>query len=352
MLAQKPKQLARLIFERIFRPDKATECRLTLATRGLIPALAGTRSMSAKDRVRVAFWLNEVLKHTPEDSDAFRGVIAGMRNYLRHASRVPKQDGASLVSYLTELLRQRVDQRDLAESVDIDFSPAELAALKNSHLLSSAWRLLVPMFISREDIPANLEQVYCFGCAHGDTVTALKLAFDRQGLKLPHLNLFDSFAGLPSEQEGVTSNPLWCKGAYAADIGRLQRTLRSIGIPASEHSIYEGFYRDSLNPDVARAGSLKPALYIDVDCDLYVSTYQALDFMFANGLATRGTYIGYDDWGDTKLWLEGESRAHKEISRKYGVRLSQCFSWGRAPVIRKLFRVLDTGSGAVDFAPG
>lgn len=56
--------------------------------------------------------------------------------------------------------------------------------------------------------------------------------------------------------------------------------------------------------------------------------------------ATRGTYIGYDDWGDTNLWIEGESRAHKEICEKYDISLEQGFSWGRAPCIRKLFRVL------------
>lgn len=338
-------QVARSVFNWAFRPDIATECRVTLSTRGLIPALNGTRHLRPKDRMGIAFQLSEILENNPAKSDVIRGAVRGTHSILGNSRRTTRENSTYLVSWLKELLRQHADQSDLVESVDIEFSPGELAVLKNSHLFDCTWRLLVPMFISRDKISGGLGQIYCFGCGGGGTVTALKFAFDKQGLNLPYLNLFDSFSGLPSEQDGVTTNPYWRKGSYPSDVKRLQDRLNKAGIAESQYGIYEGFYCDSLNPALARSADLRPALYVDIDCDLYVSTYQALDFMFSNNLATTGTYVGYDDWGDTKTWLEGESRAHKEISEKYGVAFRQCFSWGRAPVIRKLFRVLRCKSG-------
>ena len=54
-----------------------------------------------------------------------------------------------------------------------------------------------------------------------------------------------------------------------------------------------------------------PALYLQIDCDLYVSAYQALDWMLANKLVVAGTIIGYDDW--TTGGEGGEAQAHHEV---------------------------------------
>jgi hypothetical protein len=68
--------------------------------------------------------------------------------------------------------------------------------------------------------------------------------------------------------------------------------------------------------------------------DLYVSTREALHWMFASGLAKRGTLIGYDDWwaspcsrgGHHVHALEtGEGRAHVEIATEFKVHF-QCIS--------------------------
>ena len=93
-----------------------------------------------------------------------------------------------------------------------------------------------------------------------------------------------------------------------------ENTLRELEIDPAEYKVYPGFFRDSLSSELISSGELKPALYIDIDCDLYISTYEALDFMFANDLVRTGTYIGYDDWGDTKLYLEGERRGQESAA--------------------------------------
>ena len=106
------------------------------------------------------------------------------------------------------------------------------------------------------------------------------------------------------------------------------------------YSVYAGWFKDTLDAQLVQKGVFKPAAYVDIDADLYSSTFEVLDFMFKNKLIRAGTLIGYDDWGDTDLWTAGESRAHKEIVAKYGARCAQLFSWGEPPLIRKLFLVV------------
>lgn len=53
------------------------------------------------------------------------------------------------------------------------------------------------------------------------------------------------------------------------------------------HGWVKGYYDESLSPkhdsQVMKLG-MKPASYIDIDCDLYESTRDALDFFFRNGM--------------------------------------------------------------------
>ncbi|MBM3777712.1 MAG: hypothetical protein FJW23_05655 [Acidimicrobiia bacterium] len=335
---------AKEVFFRVFRSDVVAECRATIATRGLVPALNGTRHLRRRDRLVVATGLYEVFTRHPECTELHRGAVRGARYVLSQSALANRDTRRYLLAWGTELLRQHADMRDLFENTDIVFSPSEQAALQNSTLFETTWRLLVPMLLSREPADGDRQHIYCFGCAGGATVAALKFAFDRQGMPLPFLHLFDSFAGLPAEQPGIGTNSHWREGSFAFGPERLREKLCKVGVTNDGFAIHEGFFSDSLTPELAASGDLRPALYIDIDCDLYISTYQALDFMFAHGLATTGTYVGYDDWGDTREWTEGESRAHKEIADKYGVRFTECVSWGRAPVVRKLFRVMDRGS--------
>ena len=80
---------------------------------------------------------------------------------------------------------------------------------------------------------------------------------------------------------------------------------------------------------------MQPAKFIDIDCDLYASTKEALDWAFKAKIAQPGTLIGYDDWWTLSCdaehlfatsdpvghpLLSGEGRAHLEITRAYGVR--------------------------------
>ena len=78
---------------------------------------------------------------------------------------------------------------------------------------------------------------------------------------------------------------------------------------------------------------MRTARYVDVDCDFYDSTLEAMEWMYRSELIVPGTLIGFDDWWtipcatpEGAAWQPsetGEWRAFAEMARKYGVRL-QC----------------------------
>jgi len=225
-------------------------------------------------------------------------------------------------------------------TTDLELSEAERNELP---LGLYAWRQLVPWYIARFGAGGNDEQIYCFGVAHGDTVSGLVTGFRNRGMKIPHMQLFDSFKGLPAEVPGVAAPPVWNIGAYSAPRADFNQKLQALNLPKDRYSVYEGWFKDTLDVQLVQSRVFKPAVYVDIDADLYGSTLGVLDFMFSNKLIRTGTLIGYDDWGDTDLWTAGESRAHKEIMVKYGARCAQLFSWGEPPDIRKLFLVVSAG---------
>jgi hypothetical protein len=81
--------------------------------------------------------------------------------------------------------------------------------------------------------------------------------------------------------------------------------------------IVKGFFDKTLTPELISHLKLKPALFIDIDADLYVSTKQLLEFMTRNHLIVPGTILYYDDWGGIPEYTGGESLAHKEWVEKY-----------------------------------
>jgi|UniRef100_A0A7S3AJ66 hypothetical protein len=81
-----------------------------------------------------------------------------------------------------------------------------------------------------------------------------------------------------------------------------------------------GFYNESLTTGLVREHGMQPALYVEIDCDLYSSSRSALTWLFDHGLIVPGTVLGYDDFrigGDY-----GELRAHREAVKKYQVDLA------------------------------
>ena len=95
---------------------------------------------------------------------------------------------------------------------------------------------------------------------------------------------FDSFKGLP-ESEGRFK-----KGDYTAPLKGFVNKLRKHKIPLSSVNIIAGFYEDSLKKPVKS----DKASIIYLDCDIYNSTRQALDF--STNYIKDGTLLIFDEW--------------------------------------------------------
>jgi len=220
------------------------------------------------------------------------------------------------------------------------------------------WRTLVPPVVSamRElsiapawagSAGGDGMNLYTFGVFFGDS-----LYFFRREYPKAQLLGFDSFTGLPAEKPGEVKRRGWVPGTFNTwrphlVIQRLREDLGGRGRTFFER----GFFNASLTPQLAR--SLGKAAIIDIDSDIYVSAYQALDWIFTHGLAGIGTLVVYDDWMDYAcgprvnqsiaslrggaprqrkamreavqagrfgdLFSAGEPKAHREIARKHSV---------------------------------
>ena len=157
---------------------------------------------------------------------------------------------------------------------------------------------------------------------------------------------FDSFEGLPAEAAGVAMPPhgQWQPGQFS-DVMQLSegvktkvdnnfvRTYVGKTAPLSVDAVvksYErklnakerrmrlvpGFYNESLTTALAQSAGV--AKYININCNLWVSTTGALRWLFKNRLMGPGTLISYDDWFEASV-DGGEVLAHLDITREFRV---------------------------------
>ena len=77
---------------------------------------------------------------------------------------------------------------------------------------------------------------------------------------------------------------------------------------------------------------MRPAFLVDIDCDLYTSTSQALRWMLDSGLLVPGSFIYYDDYNEEAWNISPEKHAyleerlaHEEITKEYKLRWKPLF---------------------------
>jgi len=192
--------------------------------------------------------------------------------------------------------------------------------------------------------------IYEFGIWQGASAISIANILESHNVRCNMMYGFDSFEGLPSYDADAwlpneRDSDLWdeklfdltTSGQSVQDvIDRIQTKLEFSPTPMK---FIPGYYETSLKDELVSRHEMKPAVYIDIDVDLYKSTILALDFLFRNNLIQVGTLIGYHDWGGLKEFTGGESLAHKELMKKFHVTCEEVFTKGRQPNIQKIFRV-------------
>jgi len=236
-----------------------------------------------------------------------------------------------------------------------------------AHLLKQCNQTLTDMEVSRAT--CGQFDVYEFGVFTGRALKAMSPILARHGVAHA-LWGFDSFTGIPqdaplahprfhgahgsyadlinksiAEKQAVKVDGAagaFAEGAFsaseAAGVSTVAAAMRAVEayVESPRLQLIPGYFNESLTPSLAAERGMRPALYVDVDVDIYKSTFQALDWLLASGLIVRGTVIGYDDFNyglpglstirrvrDAHTYVEGEARAHYEIARKWGLKLQR-----------------------------
>jgi hypothetical protein len=164
-----------------------------------------------------------------------------------------------------------------------------------------------------DDIPdGNLLE---FGVYRGSTLSRLI-----QRRLFVQVWAFDSFEGLPDNQEG---NPDWPAGAFNAvedlSLHTPERLMEYITKLTARPDInfVKGFFDQTLTSGLGERLS-GTGSYIHLDCDLYSSTKTVLDWLFKHNVPKPGCLFRYDDWYGYSN-KGGQQAAHEIFSKKYHV---------------------------------
>jgi hypothetical protein len=152
-----------------------------------------------------------------------------------------------------------------------------------------------------------------FGCHGGRTI---RLAWDAFHVLYDRTYIgFDSFRGLPP-MDPDDQMPIWRPGALATSEPEFRRHALAHGIPPDRLRTVNGWFAETLTPELEDELLPTRAAVIYVDCDLYASTVPVL--RFARPFLQRGTVLVFDDWfcfhGDPD---RGQRRAFREFRQQH-----------------------------------
>jgi hypothetical protein len=140
---------------------------------------------------------------------------------------------------------------------------------------------------------------------------------------------FDSFEGLPEPGEiDSTENNVFYQGQYYCKKSDVVRNLDSKSVDWSRTHLIDGFFCESLVPDLKHQYDIRTVAIALVDCDLYESTRDVMFFL--ENVIADNTILMFDDWncfdGDEN---RGQRRAVREfLDRSPGWRLEDWFAYG------------------------
>lgn len=187
------------------------------------------------------------------------------------------------------------------------------------------------MEIINSDTPKSVTSAFSLLLESGDSVSGDYLEFgvyqghslytaissaQKHGLDSMRFFGFDSFQGLPEpdEADANTTNEdaeFWGQGMYACSKEDVLRKLNDSGVDMTKVNLVEGFFQDSLKPELIESFTIERAAVILIDSDLYQSAKSALEF--AAPLIQEGTLIIFDEWNIHEDDEKGEKKAFSEF---------------------------------------
>ena len=123
------------------------------------------------------------------------------------------------------------------------------------------------------------------------------------------------------------TNPwAFAAGNYACSQDEFEAILIKNGVDMSKVTLIPGFYNDSLTDSLKAKLGIETADIVNVDCDLYESTVNVLNFV-TNYLRT-GTLLLFDDWLAYVHPFRGEPQAcHEWLEANPQICLTEYFKY-------------------------
>lgn len=152
-----------------------------------------------------------------------------------------------------------------------------------------------------------------FGVFKGYTFWYAQKMASQFGLNHMRFFGFDSFNGLPEiTQPDQTSHNEFYQGQFRCSKHQVKKNLNAKGVDWSKTFLIEGYFDTSLTQETKEKYSLDKASIALIDCDLYASTVDVLEFL--EDLLADGTILMFDDWNCfNKDDNRGQRRAFREF---------------------------------------
>jgi O-methyltransferase len=181
---------------------------------------------------------------------------------------------------------------------------------------------------------------YEFGVSTGSTAigamnAARNLAAPPPAGGLDRFLLFDSFKGLPRTENPGDQLPgysaIW-EGRFAVSEDAVREAIISAGHSMQAVTTIPGFYEESLRrSETIALTAAYPAALVHVDCDLYSSARDCLDFM--RGRFLDGAILMFDDWFIYKGRPDkGVQKAFAEWAPRSGLIINEYFRYSWAGI--------------------
>jgi O-methyltransferase len=185
--------------------------------------------------------------------------------------------------------------------------------------------------IGKDQIGDYLE----FGVSHGSSLSIMHRVLKKSNLNQVRLFGFDSFEGMPSiaanEDDG-----LWRPGQFASSLEATKDFMTHKGVDWSRTFLTKGWFSDTLTPDFVEKHKIKKASLIMVDCDIYTSSVESLNF--CKPLIKDTSIVIFDDWIEKEGF--GEYRAWNEFLQQNPH--FKAIEFGSYKPTGKLFQIVNT----------
>jgi O-methyltransferase len=156
-----------------------------------------------------------------------------------------------------------------------------------------------------------------FGVYCGSSLACMHRTLQRLNIQNTRLFGFDSFEGFPDIAKDDSGGE-WKPGAYKFDLKAARKFLTISGVDWRRVFLIKGLYCDTLDQNLTRKYQIDKASLIMIDCDLYSSSKEALDYCAP--LIKDYAVIFFDDWnaGNGKLAKNnmGQKRAFDEFLKE------------------------------------